>query len=83
MLNMWNINNQRFTFDQLNIMSNMMKIKINSTIETKAFDLVRNKPNMKDIFIRDIAKVFGLRYEAAKRMLKIKVTWEEASHELL
>lgn len=60
-----------------------MKIKINSTIETKAFDLVRNKTNMKDIFIRDLAKVFGLKYEAAKRMLKIKVTWEEASNELL
>lgn len=65
-------------------MLNMMKIKINSKeFETKAFDLVRNKPNMKDIFIRDIAKVFGLKYETAKRMLKIKVTWEEASHELL
>lgn len=65
------------------MLSTMMKIKINSTIETKAFDLVRNKPNMKDIFIRDIAKVFGLKYETAKRLLKIKVTWEEASHELL
>ena len=64
-------------------MLNMMKIKINSTIETKAFDLVRNKTNLKDIFIRDLAKVFGLKYESAKRMLKIKVTWEEASHELL
>ena len=60
-----------------------MKIKINSTIETKAFDLIRNKPNMKDIFIRDLAKVFGVRYEAAKRMIKIKVTWEEQKDELL
>ena len=61
-----------------------MKIKINSKeFETKAFDLVRNKPNMKDIFIRDIAKVFGLKYETAKRMFKIKVTWEEASHGVL
>ena len=60
-----------------------MKIKINSTIETKAFDLIRNKPNMKDIFIRDLARVFGVRYEAAKRMIKIKVTWEEQKDELL
>ena len=65
------------------MLNKMMKIKINSTIETKAFDLIRNKPNMKDIFIRDLAKVFGVRYEAAKRMIKIKVTWEEQKDELL
>lgn len=65
------------------MLNKMMKIKINSTIETKAFDLIRNKPNMKDIFIRDLARVFGVRYEAAKRMIKIKVTWEEQKDELL
>lgn len=65
------------------MLNKMMKIKINSTIETKAFDLVRNKPNMKSIFIRDLAKVFGVKYEAAKRMIKIKVTWEEQKDELL
>ena len=61
----------------------MMKIKINSTIETKAFDHIRNKPNLKEIFMRDLAKMFGISYETAKRQIKIKVTWEEQKDELL
>lgn len=65
------------------MLNRMMKIKINSKIETKAFDHIRNKPNLKDIFIRDLAKEFGISYEAAKRRIKIKVTWEEQKDELL
>lgn len=60
-----------------------MEIKINSKIETKAFDHIRNKPNLKDIFTRDLAKLFGITYERAKRQIKIKVTWEEKKDELL
>lgn len=65
-------------------MLNTMKIKINSkAFETKAFECVRNKKNLPEIFIREMAKVFGLSYQKAKQMFSIKVTWEEASHELL
>lgn len=59
-------------------MLNSMKIKIKAEFETRAFDHVRNKPNMRDIFIRDLSKVFGLSYNRAKEVFKsIKVTWEE------
>ena len=55
-----------------------MKIKIKAEFETRAFDHIRNKPNMKDIFIRDLSNVFGLSYNKAKEVFKsIKVTWEE------
>lgn len=44
-------------------MLNTMKIKINSkAFETKAFECVRNKKNLPEIFIREMAKVFGLSY---------------------
>lgn len=66
------------------MLNRMMKIKINSkAFETKAFEGVRNKKNLPEIFIREMAKVFGLSYQKAKQMFKIKVTWEEASNELL
>ena len=65
-------------------MLNSMKIKIKAEFETRAFDHVRNKPNMRGVFIRDLSKVFGLSYNKAKEVFKaIKVTWEENKDELL
>ena len=49
-------------------MLNSMKIKIKAEFETRAFDHVRNKPNMRDIFIRDLSKVFGLSYNKSKEI---------------
>ena len=64
-------------------MLNSMKIKIKAEFETRAFDHVRNKPNMRDIFIRDLSKLFGLSYNKSKEVFKsIKVTWEEKKDEL-
>lgn len=65
-------------------MLNSMKIKIKAEFETRAFDHVRNKPNMRDIFIRDLSKIFGLSYNKSKEVFKsIKVTWEEKKDGLL
>lgn len=61
-----------------------MKIKLKAEFETRAFDHVRNKPNMREIFIRNLSKVFGLSYNKAKEVFKsIMVTWEENKDELL
>lgn len=55
----------------------MMYITIKAKIETKCFDHVRNKPNMKEIFVKEVGRVFGLTPDKAKRSINMKVTWEE------
>lgn len=60
-----------------------MEIKIKANIRTKAFDHIRNKQNLEELFLWDLAKVFGLKKPIAKQQIKIKVTWEETKDELL
>lgn len=55
----------------------MMYITIKAKIETKCFDHVRNKPNMKEIFVKEVGRVFGIGPDKAKRTINIKVTWED------
>lgn len=60
-----------------------MEIKIKANITTKAFDHIRNKQNLEELFVGDLAKVFGLKKPIAKQQIKIKVTWEAVKNELL
>lgn len=54
-----------------------MEIKIKAKIETEAFDHIRNKANLKEIFVKEVGRVFGLTPDKAKRTINIKVTWED------
>lgn len=54
-----------------------MKIKLKAEIETTAFDHIRNKANLKEIFVKEVGRVFGIGPDKAKRTIKVKVTWEE------
>ena len=60
-----------------------MEIKIKANINTKAFEHIRNKQNLEELFLGDLARVFGLKKPIAKQQIKIKVTWEDGKHELL
>lgn len=60
-----------------------MEIKIKANIRTRAFDHIRNKQNLEELFVLDLAKVFGLKKPIAKQQIKIKVTWEDGKNELL
>ena len=59
-----------------------MKIKIKADIETTAFVHIRNKANLKEIFVKEVGRIFGIGPDKAKRMINIKVTWEEGKDEL-
>lgn len=54
-----------------------MKIKLKAEIETTAFDHIRNKANLKEIFVKEVGRVFGIGPDKAKRTINVKVTWEE------
>lgn len=54
-----------------------MKIKLKAEIETTAFDHIRNKANLKEIFVKEVGRVFGLTPDKAKRSINMKVSWEE------
>lgn len=60
-----------------------MKIKLKAEIETTAFDHIRNKANLKEIFVKEVGRVFGIGPDKAKRTINVKVTWEEKKDELL
>lgn len=55
----------------------MMYITIKAKIETAAFDHIRNKANLKEIFVKEVGRVFGVGPDKAKRTINVKVTWEE------
>lgn len=59
-----------------------MKIKLKAEIETPAFDHIRNKANLKEIFVKEVGRVFGIGPDKAKRTINVKVTWEEKKDEL-
>lgn len=49
----------------------------------EVFRHVRNKPNMKEIFVKEVGRVFGLKPDKAKRSINMKVTWEEGKKDEL
>lgn len=58
-------------------MLNTMEITLWAKIETKAFQRIRNKKNMREIFLRDLSNVFGISLESAKEQIKIMVREKE------
>lgn len=60
-----------------------MKIKLKAEIETTEFDHIRNKENLKEIFVKEVGRVFGIGPDKAKRTINVKVSWEEGKKDEL
>ncbi len=52
----------------------MLNLKITINVETRAFDLIRNKHNLPEIIKKDLCKILGCNYS---QMNKIKISWKE------
>ena len=50
-----------------------MKITIKANINTTAFEHIRNKKNLEDIFLLELAHMFGIKRPIAKQQIKITI----------